>query len=195
MDLDRLHFILGFLLETDDGRLVRDDDPDRVETFFGDEQGAAPIFERHLEALARERRIATGIRETAEEGRIVFRSRELAALINGCYDLVSPSGYVSVETGAPIAKELRMSPSLLNGKEPAQRFSFLAGAYVRYGHENAFHILMGDRKADQIGRLLLSAGCKEVVVSYRPGYVPRTYAVSYQPTPEVAAWLARAEEL
>lgn len=191
MDLDRLCVVLGFLDEAD-GRHVRDDEPDVVESFYGDERDKAVLFKRHLEALARERGIATQIRQS-DDGRVVLRSAELAALINGSYEDVRSSPYLDPVTGRSAGKQLHASLALFRDTRSA--LSFLAGAYARYGHERSFRIPIAQRKVDLIARLLAQLSCSDLAVTYLPTHVPRVYVLSYQPTPVVAAWLARARDL
>lgn len=193
MDLDRLYLVLGFLDEFD-GRVIFDDQPDFVECADLAMPETSQIFLRHLDALARERQIAPATRETDIHGRPVLRSLALAALINGCYTKVLPSGYAD-EQGRPIGRRMLVSHDMFGDNAAVRTLSYLAGAYLRDGEGNAFRIAGASHKVDLIAALLNELGCSETTVTYRPGWVPRVHTLAYQPTPDVAAWLARARDL
>ncbi len=218
MDLDRLYLVLGFLDEFD-GRVIFDDQPDFVECTDLATPETSAVFLRHLDALARERQIAPATRETDVHGRPVLgargrpapinggytngraagdapelRSLALAALINGCYSKVLPSGYAD-EHGRPIGRRMLVSHDMFGDNAAVRTLSYLAGAYLRDGEGNAFRIAGASHKVDLIADLLNGLGCSETTVTYRPGWVPRVHTLAYQPTPDVAAWLERARDL
>ena len=185
MEFDRLRFVLGFLYEAQ-GRHVRDDEADLVESFFRDETDRVPLFARQLDALARERNL-DGATIASEDGRTVFRGRAVAELINASYENVQPSPYLDLATGRPVGRLLRVSLPMF--RDPRASLSYLAGAYARYGHDGTFRIPIAEHKVDVIARLLAERGCTDLVVTYHPTHVPRVYVLSCQRSPEVATWL------
>ena len=70
---------------------------DFVEFFYSNEEPSAELFRACLVKLAGQRGFTAAIETETNEGAwIIFRGKELAALINGCYKVVQPS-----YTGSP----------------------------------------------------------------------------------------------
>ena len=194
MDVDRLYLVLGFLTEFPYGRMIFDGDVDFVEFANAAPPEAQAWFTRQLDALARERQVAPATLESDERlGWPVLRSHALAALINGCYADVRSEGMRDAEGRA--ARHMYASRAMFRDSSKAQILSYLAGAFVRDGKDNAFDIAMADHKVDVVAGLLEKLGCSDLTVTYRPGWVPRVHCLRYKPTAEVEAWLARAREL
>jgi len=171
-DIDPLYFVLGAVNEYN-GRTIRSDQPDFVDLFFSDEEGAAEIFHIALDELAQQRGIAERIIVHKQEGLTTFRSAELAGLINGQYTVVQPSYMIG-------ARELFISNDAFATSLCSEELSYLVGAHSRFGSGLTFRMANAQHKIDVVARLLHKHGFPQIKVSYHPDYVPRVFVLSFE---------------
>jgi len=184
MVMDTLYFVLGSLDESN-GRMVERGD-DAIERFYGNERHKAEVFRTYLEKLAEDRGRSAAIEtEIDGGGRTIFRSSELALLINSCYKLVKDAGYCD-EAGVSMGSRVMFASHELFGETSRlKELSFLAGAYARFGEGNTFRMANAEHKVDLVARLLSQYGCRELSVTYLPTYVPRVFVLSFEPSKEI----------
>jgi len=69
--------------------------------------------------------------------------------------------------------------------------AYLAGAWLRYGHDPDFVFVNAREKVQLVASLLSSLGCHEIRIESTVGLVPQGNAVHFTPTDEVKWWLRR----
>jgi hypothetical protein len=74
-----------------------------------------------------------------------------------------------------------------------EKLSFLVGAYIRFGNENAYVFANAEHKVRLTLRLLEEVGCTNLNLSTNPDdCIPRVSTISFTPSAALAAWLANA---
>jgi hypothetical protein len=187
-----LFFLLGALDEYDGRAIIENGDV--VERFYASEKEAAMTFEFYLRKFARECELECDVAvETDTSGAMVFRSRDLTALIDQCYTFdLDESGYVT-SAGEPRVTIARMSMAAFTERDWSAKRSFLAGAYARFGRKGEFRLANAEHKALLIRDLLRELGCSNVeLMRANPGYVPAIRVVRFTPTPAIDSWLRSA---
>jgi hypothetical protein len=180
--IDPLYFVLGFLNEYD-GRHVTPENADFIEFLYSEEEHMVEFFQGWLEKLAQQKGLVTPIEiERNEGGWTIFRSRQLAALINGCYKDARSGLFEG-------SLDMFASHHLFEEKGRIEELSFLAGAHARFGAEGILRIANAQHKVDLIARLLGQFGCQKMAVTYYPGYVPRVFVLSFEASKEISDWL------
>ena len=194
--LDALSVILGFIDEYQGHRY--EPNGEVIEFFYPAEDEQADSFREWLVALAEERGIPVSIRsETRESGHIDVSCRELAFLISESYRVRKRSPYHSIDHQGELCLEedyeLYISEEDFAHAGMREKLSFLVGAYVRFGKDNAYVFANAEHKVRLTMSLLEEVGCTNVNLSTNPDdYIPRVSTISFTPSATLAAALASA---
>lgn len=199
--LDRLFVVLGFL---DDylGRWIDPDSP-QVESFYADERRQAALFAAHLARLVADRALPATIERSIEDGRVAFRSREIAALIERFYVSDPDSFYADVipidAEGRPVVTRARigkLDQAAFTSAARTAQLSYLVGVYQRHGSDGILTFANSVRKLEVVTTLLGRLGATAVEVSDpEPDDAPAVRHVRCTPPAELASWLARPDAL
>jgi hypothetical protein len=192
--IDTAFAILGFLDEYLGRQIVEGDEI--VEHFYPDEVAAAEAFQNLLHLLQQERGLTTPIeRVVGNQGHIYFVSRELTSLVNSYYTAnleidhtstrLNKGPFLFVSNQLPYKAFKPVSGAWLKPEEYNPRFSFLLGAYQRYGSENAYTFSNSTGKADLVHTLLCEIGCDYVGWKSWLKGVPIRNVVEFEPTEDL----------
>jgi hypothetical protein len=186
--------ILGFLDEYLGRRVF--EQADSIEHFYPKETDAANRFEGYLYRIKEEQGLTTDIvRKVDSQGHITFHSPEMAALVNSFYgaDLQYDRTLTIPDQEKMLRYEMRFlsydtfeqlqSASL--GPSYDTRFSFLLGAYLRYGKEKSLTFANATPKAELVAKLLMDVYCDYVGWKFWQNAVPCLNIVEFEPTDEL----------
>jgi len=197
--LEALSVILGFIDEYQGHRY--EPNGEIIDCFYPAEREQADSFREWLVALAAERGISASIRsETRESGHIDVSCRDLAFLISESYRVRRRSLYYSIDLhGEPCPSievyDLYISEEVFAHAGMREKLSFLVGAYLRFGKENAYVFANAEHKVRLTMNLLEEVGCTNVSLSTNPDdCIPRVSTISFAPSAALAVLLANANQ-
>ncbi|TCR70707.1 hypothetical protein [Rhizobium sp. BK376] len=178
------YVVLGFLDEYM-GRINLGDD-DYVERFYPAEEPLVKIFAEYLKVFAITRNIKTTIKITiGPHGHHYVTSAEIAKYINDTYgdnyidSLYNNARGISEAMFSALSDPHRV---LRYDNEPVDcRFSYLLGAYMRYGSGNGFQLANSGHKIDLIITFLERLGAKWVSKVWSVGGAPRIGVIRFGP--------------
>ena len=196
---DRVFFTLGMLMEH--GGRGYAPPGDQLDAFYCNEKGASAVFTRVATALAREQGLPADVREETKQGCLsATYSASLAPGLKACY----APGVAAERTprrgvrGLDLALFARSGASVAgNTLAPSdvvrrRALAYVAGAWARHRHGQVMALTAGTPKADLLATLLKALGCANVRVVTALDASPGSNTVHFDPTAEVAEWLARA---
>lgn len=183
--------ILGYLDEYWGRQLI--DVGDKIEHFYPEEVAAANSFERLLNVLRDERRLTTNIeRRIDSQGHITFYSQEITALVDSYYELYYDGQTYGLANGKPqrfaflsyqVFKTL--SSVRLESGDYDERFSYLLGAYQRYGTDTTMRFANATPKAELVARLLREVSCEYVAWKFWQKGAPFINEIEFEPTDDL----------
>ncbi len=190
-----IYAVLGFLDEYA-GRYIAEDG-DEVEFFYRDEAHEATRFGAYLYRLIDELELKTDLIREDIDGATLFHSAELTRLIDSYYlsnglTGANPDGTPAYTDGRGFFRQHAglISARVFPAGDTEAKWSFLQGAYERYGWNNAFRFANAWHKAKLIEQLLRELGSPEVVIIYSdPRRTPSVTNVAFGPTPELISRL------
>ena len=71
-----------------------------------------------------------------------------------------------------------------------RRFSYLLGAYERYGKQNTIHLANAEHKAELLRDILVQLGCEDVAWRTHGQGIPWVHVVEFEPTSKIRSWLS-----
>ena len=165
--------ILGYL--NDYTRLLTiDNGDDLVEQFYSSEKEEAESFYELLKQFVAEAKLDIEIQKNIDEGgHIIFRSKELAQILNSFYTKTEDDAFYSLDI------------SIFNNPYPEYKLAFLRGAHARYGVKgrNMFHFAYQDQ--DVIIDLLDAVHCENIRYIQEVGWLPSCTTIIFRPTDAV----------
>ncbi len=177
-------FILGALDEYICRSFV--EDGDFVEKFGCGQEHVSEVFNKYLVRLTKEQGLHTDIRTETNGCVTSYYSRELSDFIGSFYDysLNTPDDGSVAEDKLAGAACLTKEAFAGLGRDVV--FAYLAGAYVRYGHQNTFEFSNSARKVTLIRELLEELGCATRMTSGET--IPVRNRVGFEPSEELKMW-------
>ncbi len=185
-DIDPLFVVLGWLEEYA-GRSIADSAI--VERFWPQEKERAPRFADRLRQLAEWHGVdaQVGVVELGEGSRAVVAPK-LRRIVDECYGRVRKDP-VTIEDEVVMVGRAYVREAMLGPGDLDARFSYVLGAYERYGDGWSIRLTNADHKAQLLRQLLVELGCDEVVWRSACG-VPRLQSIEFVPTDALRKLLA-----
>ena len=183
--LDPVFVVLGYLDEYWGGRLVTNSDA--VERFYPGKRAAADGFEGWLGKMADNRSICSAIEKRVDDaGFVQFVSRDMASFINAFYRAARPTsspGDKSRQSKALPREVFGAAPrSRSHHEELDRRFSYILGAYERYGVGTAVRLANAGSKAELLRDILVEIGCEDVCWRMEAQGAPVLNSIEFVPT-------------
>ena len=148
--------------------------------------------------LAAEQGFDPAVREeTIQRCLVVFYSKPIASRLNSCYRYKMTDQHLAQTPDGTYGRTA--NPSLLASglftRDEAffrrRALAYLAGAWARYGRDNAFVFANAHEKATLVAGLLMNLGCRHVRIESTAGTIPQANRVRFEPTEEVMEWLRK----
>jgi len=173
--IDPTYVVLGMFNEYF-GRLTGWSTPDLVERFYPKEEDTARKFVTYLHEMAAQHHIETKIDVSREpRGHWIISSPELAKFLR---DMYGEHGGICESMFPSIPKRRRFQYE----KEPVDcRFSYLLGAHLRYGKDNAFQFANASHKVDLIIAFLELLGADWISKAWTIDGAPTCVVIRFGP--------------
>ena len=193
--------LFGFLNEYLGRRVI--EDGDRVEGFYPNESAAAEKFGKYLETYSKELGLTQPIEKVVETtGHLHFVSKRLTAMLDAMYgDTVLDRQITLLEPRrtqrcgrAAVSRQCFSGGNSfrLTKNEASERFSYLLGAYIRYGEGNSLVLANATHKAELLRDLLVSIYCPRVSWEIDQRGAPVKNTITFEPTDELREFLSKA---
>lgn len=182
--IDPKYVVLGMLDEYM-GRPPRIENSTRVESFYPAEKEIADKFFEYLAKFLKNESVEADVARTlGPHGHHIFESKEVMEFINNIYaenfinSFYGPVHGISESMFAQLSERFFLNYEV----EPVDcRFSYLLGAYIRYGRNNTFEFANATQKVDLIVNFLERLGAKWLSKSWSIGGVPRCTIIQFGP--------------
>ena len=185
------YFVLGMLEEY--GERIAVDGSGRVEGFYGGEQFHGYVMAAYLSRIARNLEFNDDLEiKRKQKSLVILHSRKLSEYLNSFYNY-SYSAKAMHENESRRVDIGNLEYSSFENRSNATKYSYLAGAYFRFGTDDRFHFTNGKKKAELTSRLLEDLGCSKPVISVKRG-LPYSIFVDFSFTEELRDWINRYPE-
>ncbi len=160
-----------------------------VEKFYPHELSKANIFRNCLKQYATSMEPVPEIgEEVGRQGHVSIISPTLAGILNSYYDIQFESQGSILTTTNQAVTHASLSIDVFQNTDQSKILPFLAGAYFRYGSDQAYCYANSVDRVHLVAELLRMIGCGGVNIQTNEGY-PTTHCIHFEPTEELDLWI------
>lgn len=172
------------------------DGSDHIERFYWGEQFHGYVMAAYLIKISQEMGIINDLDiKRKQDLLVILHSTTMSKYLNSFYKYeLSNTSRTKINGEWKSMGWANLNYDSFNNKSESIKYSYLAGAYFRFGLSNRYRLTNGQRKAELISKLLTDVGCPDPSISIKKG-IPSTVYVDFKPTVKLLDWFSRNPEM